>query len=751
VYDYDEVGNRQSEKYNHLTIPVWDKYHYDNLRRLNQADYAASSGFAYGSRSVPASESAYRLSFLASAAQKWLDDETRLAVGDTTAAQIVIPNEREESVDSVSSSIIPSQAGIPSLSSTQSAKSVVANIYSLAEFGQSEPNDPEIRSETIRDDNGNISAQIVYDAQDRITLFTLYPDSGGKVVITSVYDTDGSQTSNICATYDTNGNILSREEMPLPAVTTETVATTETVIPNPPVADEESVYSATSSFASEADLWLLEADLLYSRGSMLMSAPSGQSSSGEEFVYDHLGNRYQVIYNYGIVSFTNTYVHNSVNQYQKQEVEVFGNPVESLYFYDDNGNLDEVDGWVYQYDYRNRLISISDGVTTTAQYTYDALGRRICKVADGKTTYFYYNTSQQVIAEYEGTTPQLTKEYVYGNSINEILCMFFPQDDVGEDDFQQFLAFCAAWLSETGDGNYDDSLDVVNDNKIDFKDFAVFAAQWGTFPSNEESHYYYLTDALGSVRGLIGGKFNREDDREFYNYDVYGAPTYDSFSSAGNPYMFAGYRNDSESGLYHLVNRMYDAYMGRLLQFDPSGYKDGMNLYEYAKSAPTLLIDPLGLSGYYPIPIAQPASNNNDNKGYADAPTGWPIVPGDAWERRPAECTAIDGYFRHCVSACRLNRVLRASGFHAASPFATYTIGLWWGNDWPWNKNQAVDSPSDREAYRHGIAYSYLPGTCRSSCTKGLVKQCKKRCPCSQSCEQTTPVISDERKTPIPY
>jgi len=40
-------GNRRSEEYHHLTTPVWDKFYYDNLRRLEQVDYAATSGFAY--------------------------------------------------------------------------------------------------------------------------------------------------------------------------------------------------------------------------------------------------------------------------------------------------------------------------------------------------------------------------------------------------------------------------------------------------------------------------------------------------------------------------------------------------------------------------------------------------------------------------------------------------------------------------------------------------------------------------------
>ncbi len=77
-----------------------------------------------------------------------------------------------------------------------------------------------------------------------------------------------------------------------------------------------------------------------------------------------------------------------------------------------------------------------------------------------------------------------------------------------------------------------------------------------------------------------------------------------SFDSPRNPYLFTGRRLDfdirdaagaPEFALYHYRNRAYDPIHGRFLQRDPSGYTDGMNLYEYVKSRPTVLNDPTGL------------------------------------------------------------------------------------------------------------------------------------------------------------
>lgn len=44
----------------------------------------------------------------------------------------------------------------------------------------------------------------------------------------------------------------------------------------------------------------------------------------------------------------------------------------------------------------------------------------------------------------------------------------------------------------------------------------------------------------------------------------------------------------------------YNPVQGRWLQRDPVGYVDGVNLYEYAKSSPTVLVDPLGTESYRP-------------------------------------------------------------------------------------------------------------------------------------------------------
>jgi RHS repeat-associated protein len=79
---------------------------------------------------------------------------------------------------------------------------------------------------------------------------------------------------------------------------------------------------------------------------------------------------------------------------------------------------------------------------------------------------------------------------------------------------------------------------------------------------------------------------------ETYTYSDYGAPQ----SGTWLAYQYAGYRYDSETGLYYMPARYYSPALGRFLQADPSGVQGGLNLYAYAENDPVNLADPTGLT-----------------------------------------------------------------------------------------------------------------------------------------------------------
>jgi RHS repeat-associated protein len=85
---------------------------------------------------------------------------------------------------------------------------------------------------------------------------------------------------------------------------------------------------------------------------------------------------------------------------------------------------------------------------------------------------------------------------------------------------------------------------------------------------------------------------------EVYEYDVYGRVGATD-ASHPNRFMFTGREYDKETGLYYYRARYYNPQIGRFLQTDPTGYKDGMNWYAYCHNNATCDADPTGLETVY--------------------------------------------------------------------------------------------------------------------------------------------------------
>lgn len=231
---------------------------------------------------------------------------------------------------------------------------------------------------------------------------------------------------------------------------------------------------------------------------------------------------------------TTTYATNNLNQYT-----MLSGGVTATLNYDNNGNLLSDGLHAYTYDYENRLTQVDNGAT--GKYFYDALGRRILKVAGVDSTFFFY-AQLRIIEERTTTTGPVSAAYIYGAGLDEVLTM------------------------ERGG-----------------------------------QRYYYHTNALGSVTQITN---TAGTIVEQYEYDSYGkvaifngayAPI--AASAIGNTYLFTGQRYDAESGLYFYKFRYYSIILGRFLQRDPLGYFDGPSLYEFVFSNPVNFIDLLGLNG----------------------------------------------------------------------------------------------------------------------------------------------------------
>ena len=85
--------------------------------------------------------------------------------------------------------------------------------------------------------------------------------------------------------------------------------------------------------------------------------------------------------------------------------------------YDNDGNMtgDATDR-TFVYDGWDHLVKVKapGGEDTVAEYSYDALGRRITKRIGAPTTDYYYSSDWRLLEERVGTT--VTAQNVWGNA-----------------------------------------------------------------------------------------------------------------------------------------------------------------------------------------------------------------------------------------------------------------------------------------------------------------------------------------------
>ena len=207
------------------------------------------------------------------------------------------------------------------------------------------------------------------------------------------------------------------------------------------------------------------------------------------------------------------------------------------YSYDHNGNETQAGSRTFTYDLANRLVATSSGGTTTS-YTYDGAGNRLSSTTNGATTNYLWDTNNPLpqLALEQNSSGSTLRSYVYG--VNRI--------------------------SMAAGG----------------------------------SAYYYLYDGIGSVVNLTSSSGASEWT---YSYEPYGAirtETQNDPNAPSNPMQFTGEYLDSQTGLYDLRARQYDAASDRFLSVDPVPLGAGdaaASAYVYAGDAPTTQLDPSGM------------------------------------------------------------------------------------------------------------------------------------------------------------
>jgi RHS repeat-associated protein len=218
--------------------------------------------------------------------------------------------------------------------------------------------------------------------------------------------------------------------------------------------------------------------------------------------------------------------------YQADDVDEYLTRAGVALAYDAAGNLRRDGKHEYVYDADNRLVRVAESATgTDVARFYHDARGRRCVEVVGAMVTHLLWDGDDLLAEY--VDGQLARQYVH---------------DAGSGPPVQLAA---------GGGEFWCHADLVGSVRL-------------------------LTDAGGGVAAA-------------YQYDPFGVPRQVEEPGGTIPLRYGGYRLDASLDSYDCRARQYDPRLGRFLQRDPAGMRDGTNPYTYAGNDPMRFGDPTGM------------------------------------------------------------------------------------------------------------------------------------------------------------
>lgn len=282
------------------------------------------------------------------------------------------------------------------------------------------------------------------------------------------------------------------------------------------------------------------------------------------------------------------------------------------YYYYDNGNIDYIRSWAgvddYSYDVNGRLtywkLTPNSGSSIEENYEYDAAGNLLTK---GTSTYTYDSANRITNSGFTydnngNLTSNGILNYIY-NAENQLIEVRNVSD-------QSLVAtyeynFNGSRRSKTVNGQktlY--HWDTFGNMSGEFDQSGNVLALYYYSPGGKliglqkNSQYYVIHDNLrGDVVSITDytGSIKAQ-----YNYDPWGKQL--SYSGTlSQPFRYAGYYYDEETGLYYCKSRYYSPTLGRFLTKDDISYiklesPQTLNPYVYANNNPVCYKDPNGNS-----------------------------------------------------------------------------------------------------------------------------------------------------------
>jgi RHS repeat-associated protein len=278
---------------------------------------------------------------------------------------------------------------------------------------------------------------------------------------------------------------------------------------------------------------------------------------------------------------------------------------------------------LYEYDTALRLskeavYNPAGGLVESISYSYDLDGKRTKKVDAAGTHDYNYNANGQLatvgqdgyVYDVDGRLQQFNRDgktvvlshdsidHLTQVSVNGVNTQYL-YDAQGNRIGEVSGGNTKNYLVVPNLGNGLESTDLVTDGNGNVVSDYVYGGSSiiARLDANGEP-IYYLTDSMGSVIGLVDGNGDRVSR---IIYDGFGeVKSGDDGTSLGGDFRFQGQWLETESGLYYMRARDYDAKTGLFLSRDAVDVQqqgvEAFNPYQFAYNNPLIYSDPTGLT-----------------------------------------------------------------------------------------------------------------------------------------------------------
>ncbi|MGI6460127.1 MAG: RHS repeat domain-containing protein [Candidatus Hydrogenedentales bacterium] len=264
----------------------------------------------------------------------------------------------------------------------------------------------------------------------------------------------------------------------------------------------------------------------------------------------------------------------------------------------------------YTYDDGDSLLAsaaldaAASAITTTA-FAYNDANELVSQAVGGTNTSFAYDAWGRMTSKSDGTW-SATYAYRYGGKLASVMSDFpsegnasYQYDGAGKRRQRTGGGTTTRYRWDVGWNvlNEEDNLGSLARTHIMDSPLAEVAGILGDVAGANPAtgaYRYYVSDHLGSTRGLYDGGKSALGG---YEYSPYG----ELYANSGNVALeglaaaFTGKPWDAAAQMYFFPYRWYSPSAARWLARDPLGMVDGLNVYAYARYAPTNQQDPLGL------------------------------------------------------------------------------------------------------------------------------------------------------------